>query len=70
MSFLTSEWLLPQKEHMVRLDARAILKGGANGVRVVRLSEANTRGGSCLAIFEDLTKRGDEALSEVFVVVN
>jgi hypothetical protein len=31
---------------------------GANGVKVVRLSEANTRGGLCLAIFEDLTKRG------------
>jgi hypothetical protein len=24
MSFFTSEWLFPQKEHMVRLDARAI----------------------------------------------
>lgn len=24
MSFFTSEWLLPQKEHIVRLDARAI----------------------------------------------
>lgn len=24
MSFLTSEWLLPQKEHMVRLDERAM----------------------------------------------
>jgi len=27
MSFLTSEWLLPQKEHMVRLVERAILVG-------------------------------------------
>jgi len=25
MSFLTSEWLLPQKEHMVRLDVRAMI---------------------------------------------
>ena len=24
ISFFTSEWLLPQKEHIVRLDARAI----------------------------------------------
>jgi len=26
MSFFTSEWLFPQKEHMVRLDARAIVE--------------------------------------------
>ena len=28
MSFFTSEWLLPQKEHIVRLDARAIASWG------------------------------------------
>jgi len=64
MSFLTSEWLFPQKEHIVRLEARAMvglqylgivdsLKGQASGF--LSSITATTPSGSCLRLSRTLS---------------